>query len=580
MAKNKPSRIPITPLTIIGSFAAIGPEIVSGIAAVNTTGDIQKWLAAFVCIFPVLVLVLFFGTLLWKPYVFYPPGEFGSNQDVGKYVEAMAGKPNVTHSIAPPAEKKDPQADAAQPPPQKPEEKQVALPKEGKTLSEPPTTKDRPKEAQDLWLEMFVAYMEGKEAEGEAVYAKLIELESNGLKKKEYELYRYQWRFLYLGDTQAFDKLKELTGLAEVRSLAYTMIGGAYRQLNEFEKAAQAFQASLTDDCPSDARAARTVQLAECYAKEGQVPLGLDTLMSALSRFNDAEDLTTIYTGIAGIYDSSGNQELRALAIEKAVELKPSDTDLRFKAAWAYSSHGLRDLALYHYKTILDFKPEADGVLNNLGVEFEHFKLPIHAVRNYEKAFALKNTLAAANLAYQYMEAGFFSQAKDVLGKAKAEADVHPNVGSAMASLSQKEETEREKTDAILKKASEKQKFLKRFAEGYFVQEQKESSFAGTWRSAGGQQFSVDQRGDLISANWIHSDEKRELSGSVLNRGAKIRIKTSSTKHAATLLGSLGGLFDDTEGTGYAYVSKDGRTMVWMLLLEAGPSFTTFTRTT
>lgn len=78
----------ITPLWIIALFVSL-TEVILGIATTQTTGGVQIALTVFVIFFPLLIAGGFFLILWNKPYVFYPPKEFGDQTDVQKYVEAM-----------------------------------------------------------------------------------------------------------------------------------------------------------------------------------------------------------------------------------------------------------------------------------------------------------------------------------------------------------------------------------------------------------------------------------------------------------------------------------------------------------
>lgn len=80
---NSPS-----PLWVISLFVSLA-EIVTGIAVTQASGNIQIALTVFVIVFPLLIATLFFLTLWYKPYVFYPPKEFGKDTTVIQYVEAM-----------------------------------------------------------------------------------------------------------------------------------------------------------------------------------------------------------------------------------------------------------------------------------------------------------------------------------------------------------------------------------------------------------------------------------------------------------------------------------------------------------
>jgi hypothetical protein len=100
----------ITPLWIVALFVSL-TETVLGVAVTQTSGDIQVSLTVFVIIFPLLIAGSFFGILWSKPYVFYPPTEFGPQINVADYVDAMQRKPALLREygeaqvVRPPTEK-------------------------------------------------------------------------------------------------------------------------------------------------------------------------------------------------------------------------------------------------------------------------------------------------------------------------------------------------------------------------------------------------------------------------------------------------------------------------------------------
>ncbi len=66
---------PITPLWIIALFISL-TETVLGVAVIQTEGNIQVALTAFVVVFPLLIALAFFLILWNRPVVLYPPTDF------------------------------------------------------------------------------------------------------------------------------------------------------------------------------------------------------------------------------------------------------------------------------------------------------------------------------------------------------------------------------------------------------------------------------------------------------------------------------------------------------------------------
>ncbi len=67
----------VTPLWIVAAFVTL-TEAVMGYAVTKVTGGVQVALTMFVIAFALLVASAFFLILWNRPYVFYPPSEYGS----------------------------------------------------------------------------------------------------------------------------------------------------------------------------------------------------------------------------------------------------------------------------------------------------------------------------------------------------------------------------------------------------------------------------------------------------------------------------------------------------------------------
>lgn len=87
----------LTPLWVIALFLSL-TELVAGIAVTQASGGVQVALTTFVIAFPLLVAAAFFIVLWSRPFVLYPPTEFGAETDVKTYVQAMSTNVNVVRA--------------------------------------------------------------------------------------------------------------------------------------------------------------------------------------------------------------------------------------------------------------------------------------------------------------------------------------------------------------------------------------------------------------------------------------------------------------------------------------------------
>lgn len=96
--RKRPSRSTLTPLWVISAFLSL-TEAVAALALTQATDDIQVALTAFVIFFPILVAAAFFAILWFRPYVLYPPTEYGDHTDITQYVTALGGRSSSTPGV-------------------------------------------------------------------------------------------------------------------------------------------------------------------------------------------------------------------------------------------------------------------------------------------------------------------------------------------------------------------------------------------------------------------------------------------------------------------------------------------------
>jgi len=305
--------------------------------------------------------------------------------------------------------------------------------------------------------ELFDAII-NRSAEGvESAYARMQEAEANAEKKIRNEAIYLYARFR-LGDSSAIRRLEELTQTEESAAAAYIWLALCYQSANDQKRAGEAFERGAEKETDLQRRAHTFVNAANCYSEIGVGEDGIGLLCREIAKTADHGVLAILYKGLASLYKAADKKDLQVLALEKAVEYAPNDTSVLFDAAYAFSESEMRALSVEsemlalsvaHYGSIVNFDPAHAEAMNNLGVAYQSVKMPIHAVSAYQKAVNLGNTLASANVAYLLMEAGFATEAKETLDKARLASDVHANVGSALAALAQKKAAEDEKEKKI-----------------------------------------------------------------------------------------------------------------------------------
>jgi Flp pilus assembly protein TadD len=422
------------------------------------------------------------------------------------------------------------------------------------------------------WVQkMLAAFRDGDWGAAEAAFAETQKAEDDPVKKLQYEALYASCRYEQ-GDTSALAELRQLAEKEGVATIAYPLLGQCYENFGDFDNAAKAYELAAHHASSEEERARIVVRAASCVFKGGRQQDAYTMLMSQISDSTTTEALSVLYDGLASLYELAEDPELCALALEKALEIKPNDARLRFRAGYSYGEKHLDHLALLHYKTLVRFDPDDTGSLNNLGVAYSRLDMPIRAIESFEAAGG-NETLAAANLAEAYIAGGFKRRATELIDQARRQEQVHARVGVAMEEISEREETEANAERAVLQAAREQQRFLLSFASAYFTADVAARTFADTWVFPDGVEATIVQTDHEIKGDWTRDKKKYRFTGRVNNRGAKI---TRHRMQYATASGQELGFTDD--GEGYAYMSPDGMQLPMMTLKGHEHSLETLTR--
>ena len=444
----------------------------------------------------------------------------------------------------------------------------------------------------ELRAKMFVAFSSRNIKEGEEIFKKIQESETDAVEKLRNEIRHLLFRYNYASDTSAMSKLKDLAEQKEVSSFAQYVIGHCYEKAGDFEKAAKAYEISAQDIQKEERRASIIVSVARCLFKSGEHKEAFGKVMNELGKLTSHNAVAKLYEGLASLYELKQDPELQAIALEKAIENRPNDTDLHFTAAYSYSEREFDALTLLHYKTLLRFTPDNDAALNNIAHAYALLEMPMRAVKFFKKSTEFDNTLAMSNLAERFTHAGFAEEALQILDKAKQQTDMHAKVGSAISEISEKEETESKTEELMLNSASEQQKFLLSFAEAYFPEKPDLPNFKGVWQSADGIEMTITQSEDQIEANCVSDNVKYKFEGSTSNRAARIITYKVSNLPLPPALSDM--FVNQQQSTvdnlsnseplfiedlrGYAYLSLNGQ-QLFIMKLKEHENFMTLSRT-
>jgi tetratricopeptide (TPR) repeat protein len=243
-----------------------------------------------------------------------------------------------------------------------------------------------------------------------------------------------------------------------------------YDEVGEHEKAAEAFQmaASVVEDAAD--RALYDADAAIQYARAGQFTRGRTIFENAKKITKDNGALSSsIAEDLRTLAQIEKEDELEIAALERCVELRPADWQLRFNLAYKHSQCENDDMALHHYIKIPPRLRDA-GTWNNLGVSFSNFDMPAKSNSAFQRAENQGDTLAMSNLGFRLLRAGLIDEAAERAKKAVKLEAYHANITDLLKRLKEVPEEEEKRETEALEKVKPKAAFYRQLGNAALAQ--------------------------------------------------------------------------------------------------------------
>lgn len=201
---------------------------------------------------------------------------------------------------------------------------------------------------------------------------------------------------------------------------------------------------------------------------------------------------------------------------ERLLDITPDDADSRFDLAYAYAAAKLEDVSLLHYLRI--HHPDSAGTSwNNLGVQLDYFGLVGKAVEAFREAEKAGNTLAMGNIAFKFINAGFFKEAEDICNAAMKHENCDKRVNLALTRLKELPDEESKRGDEIVGEARALSEFFRDFGQAFVQPELPDQE--GLWKGS-------------------QCDLKTSIRGGVFHAVGEYEIEDAGLR----LLGAMAGL--------------------------------------
>ena len=313
--------------------------------------------------------------------------------------------------------------------------------------------------------EMYFAWklLSGKKEEAAQIESTYLTTPEAGdpEKKAEWQCLTEIWR-IRAGEEGTLKRLKELRGSFPQNVTIISNLAAAFAHFDHHEEAAREYleAARLSDSDGSEAfslRASAAVQL----HKQGQIIAADECLSRLRESIDDNTEEIRLLHALKEIAESDKDERLATQILERMIDMRPDDADLRFELAYKYSQLKSNDLSLHHYLQI-PFAKRNPITWNNLGAAFQGATLPAKAIDAYRRAASEGETLAMSNIAYKLMNAGFLEDAEAELQKALSLDGYHRNVPEALAQLRDIPEKENSSLEDAQTKIRPKVDFVRR----------------------------------------------------------------------------------------------------------------------
>jgi len=425
---------------------------------------------------------------------------------------------------------------------------------------------DEDEDLEQLRNRVAAAIREKDDEKSRALFDRLQKREDDSRRKKD-DLGFFLWlRFLHNMQPDALEKLDELAADSEITVTARLYRGWARSFASDAIGAAEDFALAREAATDEQTKASAISYRSEALSKAGEYDKAVGELEDALREFETPETRGRLWSALADVYGEHDKHQLRALALQQALEASPGDAKLRFNAGWAYSNTDEELFApavIHHYLTALRFAPDYEAARNNLGVAYQRSGLSILGVEEYRRANEDGNTLAAANLAYVYLNAGFADEAEAIVTKAAEDESPHPKVAKATAAIATAREDQGEKRNQLSSRGEQQAVFLGRYAEARI---RPSAGFTSKWRFLDGKEVEVTEDADEVVGDWMVRKTKWNFKGTTYGSAARLVISEMG----------YSGFRKSTDA--FAYLTADGNSLELMEVKDGAVTFRTLQR--
>jgi pyrimidine deaminase RibD-like protein/tetratricopeptide (TPR) repeat protein len=369
--------------------------------------------------------------------------------------------------------------------------------------------------ANDLIDKLFELAEKQDFAAAETTLKELQSLHDDEDARHRMQLYFWELKVRHARDPVARAELTKAVGPTGLGILATQLIAGLDQHAGNIHAATQRLELAVSTAVEPEEKARLALSAAQNYAAVNDHAQATDVLRQVASLDLPSRIRAQVLHGLGDAATGESRPIQKAAFFCRTASVDPSPQNL-FQAAYALADANLNAMSAAYYELALRAAPDDTASRNNIGVAFSKLGLPGMSIEAYREAADAGNTLAMANLAQQYIAAGFYREAEAEIKRGRVADDVHENIGSAMVALASAKKRESEQWSEERKIALGQKHFFDELADA-LMRVPKLNALTGAW-SIGGSVATLDVLGTAAEAAWEESSEKRRFRGSIIGQ--------------------------------------------------------------
>jgi tetratricopeptide (TPR) repeat protein len=322
----------------------------------------------------------------------------------------------------------------------------------------------RPAAGEDLELAIFDAVFEGNDEKIAAIDARFqaSEASSDEVSKRKW-LANIEYLSIAFGQGGNVSELRRFAEQVPEIDPIWWDLALVYEKFDDLSSAGISYERASAAASEPGRKIAALGRAAVAFYKAGDL-LAVGRIYEEIGRLASAsaEFEGEVLEFEVNWAEATNSDELLLGALERMLQLDPTNHDRRFQLAYKYSNLEMNQLATFHYQCIP--RPARTAMTwNNLGVAKTSLQLPGRAMTAFRKSEGLGETLAMSNIADRFIDSGFFPEAKDLLERALSQKDPDGRVASVLNRAEEARTYEDKKEAEVLEKAKLLSHFYREF---------------------------------------------------------------------------------------------------------------------